>query len=99
LLLLCLSPVLEKLSPGMSIFVWVLNCLQSLGNPQDNKELSLESSPLAKSQSWYLSMVSFNYDEVVKLASAPLLNDVERDGPVVFNLKQRVFSKWQKVDL
>jgi hypothetical protein len=44
-------------------------------------------------------MVSFNYDEVVKLASAPLLNDVERDGPVVFNLKQRVFSKWQKVDL
>jgi hypothetical protein len=72
----------------MSILFWVLNCLQSLGIPQDNnKELSLESSPLAKSQSWYLSLVSFNYDEVVKLASAPLLDDVERDGPVVFNLK------------
>jgi hypothetical protein len=43
--------------------------------------------------------VSFNYDEVDKLASAPLLDDVERDGPVVFNLKWRVFSKWQKGDL
>jgi hypothetical protein len=43
--------------------------------------------------------VSFNYDEVVKLASAPLLNDVERDGPVVINLKWRVFSRWQKGDL
>jgi len=63
------------------------NCLQSLGIPQDNKELSLESFPLAKSQSWYLRMVSFNYDEVVRLASAPLLDDCERDGPVVFNLK------------
>jgi hypothetical protein len=87
LLLLSLGPILEKLSPVMSILVWVLNCLQSLGIPQDNKELSLESSPLAKSQSWYLSLVSFNYDEVVKLASAPLLDDVERDGPVFFNLK------------
>jgi hypothetical protein len=87
LLLLSLGPILEKLSPVVSILVWVLNCLQSLGIPQDNKELSLEFSPLAKSQSWYLSLVSFNYDEVVKLASAPLLDDVERDVPVVFNLK------------
>jgi hypothetical protein len=87
LLLLTLGPILEKLSPVMSILVWVLNCLQSLGIPQDNKELSLEPSPLAKSRSWYLSLVSFNYDEVVKLASAPLLDDVERDGPVVLNLK------------
>ena len=87
MLLLSLGPILEKLSPVMSILVWVLNCLQSLGIPQDNKELSLKSSPLAKSQSWYLSLVSFNYDEVVRLASAPLLDDVERDGPVVFNLK------------
>jgi hypothetical protein len=76
LLLLCLGPNLEKLSPVMSILVWVLNCLQSLGIPQDNKKLSLKSSPLAKSQSWYLSLVSFNYDEVVKLASAPLNDDV-----------------------
>jgi hypothetical protein len=83
----------------MSILVWVLNCLQSLGIPQDAKELSLESSPLAKGQSWYLSLVSFNYDKVVKLASAPLLDDVERDWPVVINLKWRVFSKWQKGDL
>ena len=87
LILLSLGPILEKLSPVMSILVWVLNCLQSLGIPQDNKEPSLKSSPLAKSQSWYLSLVSFNYDEVVRLASAPLLDDVERDGPVVFNLK------------
>jgi hypothetical protein len=99
LLLLSLGPILEKLSPVMSILVQVLNCLQSLGIPQDNKELSLKSSPLAKSQSYYLSLLSFNYDEVVKLASAPLLNDVERDRPVVFNLKGRVFSKWQKDDL
>ncbi len=82
----------------MSILVWVLNCLQSLGILQDNKKLSLESSPLAKSKSLFLSLLSFNYDEVVKLASAPLPNDVERDGPVVFNLKWRVFSKWQKGD-
>jgi hypothetical protein len=87
LLLLRLGPILEKLSPVISILVWVLNCLQSLGFPQDNKELSLESFPLAKSQSWYLRMVSFNYDEVVRLASAPLLDDCKRDGPVVFNLK------------
>jgi hypothetical protein len=87
LLLLSLGPILKKLSPVMSILVRVLNCLQSLGIPQDNKELSLESFPLAKSQSWYLRLVSFNYDEVVRLASAPLLDDVERDGPVVFNLK------------
>jgi hypothetical protein len=87
LFLLSLGPILEKLSPVMSNLVWVLNCLQSLGIPQDNKEPSLKSSPLAKSQSWYLSLVSFNYDEVVRLASAPLLDDVERDGPVVFNLK------------
>jgi hypothetical protein len=87
LLLLSLGPILEKLSPVMSILVWVLNCLQSLGILQDNKEFSLESSPLAKSKSWFLSLLSFNYDEVVKLASAPLPNDVERDGPVVFNLK------------
>ena len=87
MLLLSLGPILEKLSSVMSILVWVLNCLQSLGIPQDNKEPSLRSSPLAKSQSWYLSLVSFNYDEVVRLASAPLLDDVERDGPVVFNLK------------
>ena len=87
MLLLSLGPILEKLSPVMSILVWVLNCLQSLGIPQDNKELSLESFPLAKSQSWYLSLVSFNYDEVVRLASAPLLDDCERDEPVVFNLK------------
>jgi hypothetical protein len=79
LFLLNLGPILEKLSPVMSILVWVLNCLQSLGIPQDAKELSLESSPLAKGQSWYLSLVSFNYDKVVKLASAPLLDDVERD--------------------
>jgi hypothetical protein len=39
LLLLCFGPVLEKFSPGMSILVWVLNCLQSLGIPQDNKGL------------------------------------------------------------
>ena len=84
---LSLGPILEKLSSVMSILVWVLNCLQSLGIPQDNKEPSLKSSPLAKSQSWYLSLVSFNYDEGVRLASAPLLDDVERDGPVVFNLK------------
>ncbi len=84
---LSLGPILEKLSPVMSILVWVLNCLQSLGIPQDNKEPSLKSSPLAKSQSWYLSLVSFNYDEVVRLASAPLLDDCERDEPVVFNLK------------
>ena len=43
-----------------------------------------------------MSLVSFNYDEVVKLASVPLLNDVERDGQVVFCLKWRVLSKWQK---
>ena len=85
--LLSLGPILEKLSPVMSILVWVLNCLQSLGIPQDSKEPSLKSSLLAKSQSWYLSLVSFNYDEEVKLASAPLHNDVERYGPVVFNLK------------
>ncbi|MFN9982753.1 MAG: hypothetical protein ACK53Y_22680 [bacterium] len=84
---LSLGPNLEKLSSVMSILVWVLNCLQSLGVPQDNKEPSQKSFPLAKSQSWYLRMVSFNYDEVVRLASAPLLDDVERDGPVVFNLK------------
>jgi hypothetical protein len=82
-----LGPILEKSSSVMRILVWVLNCLQSLGIPQDNEELSLESSPLAKSQSWYLSLVSFNYDEVVRLASAPLLDDCERDEPVVFNLK------------
>ena len=87
MLLLSLGPILEKLSPVMSILVWVLNCLQSLGIPQDNKEPSLKSSPRAKSQSWYLGLVSFHYDEVVRLASAPLLNDVERDGPIVFNLK------------
>ena len=87
LLPLSLGPILEKLSSVMSILVWVLNCLQSLGIPQDNKEPSLKSSPLAKSQSWYLGLVSFNYDEVVRLASAPLLDDCERDGPVVFNLK------------
>ncbi len=87
MLLLSLGPILEKLSPVMSIFVGVLNCLQSHGIPQDNKELSLESFPLAKSQSWYLRMVSFNYDEGVRLASALLLDDVERDGPVVFKLK------------
>jgi hypothetical protein len=86
LLLLSLRPILEMLSPVMSILVWILKCLQSLGIPQDNKELSLESSPLAKSQSWFLKLVSFNYDEVVRLASAPLLDDCERDGPVVFNL-------------
>ena len=98
LLPLSLGPILEKLSSVMSILVWVLNCLQSLGIPQDNKEPSLKSSPLAKSQSWCLGLVSFNYDEVVRLASAPLLDDVERDGPVVFNLKWRVFSRWQKGD-
>ena len=87
MLLLSLCPILEKLSPVMNILVWVLKCLQNLGIPQDNKELSLESFPLAKSQSWYLRLVSFNYDEVVRLASAPLLDDCERDGPVVFNLK------------
>ena len=87
MLLLSLGPNLEKLSPVMSILVWVLDCLQSLGIPQDNKEPSLKSSPLAKSQSWYLSLVSFNYDEVVRLPSSPLLDDVEMDGPVVFNLK------------
>ncbi len=41
-------------------------------------------------------MVSFNYDEVVRLASAPLLDDCERDEPVVFNLKLLVLIKHAK---
>ena len=86
MLLLSLGPVLEKLSPVMSIFVWVLNCLQSLGIPQVDKELFSRVLSSSKEPILVPELGVPNYFEDVKLPSAlpPIPGNLERGVYLVF---------------
>jgi hypothetical protein len=96
LLLLCLGPVLEKLSPGMSILVWVLNCLQSLGIPQVNKELFSRVLSFSKEPILVPKLGVPNYFEDVKLPPdlPPILGNLEKGGvPSVLQLEMKLLVK------
>ena len=92
-----LNPVPGKLSPGMSVLVWVLNCHQSLGIPQVNKELLSRVFISSKEPIMVPDLGVLNYVEDVRLAPAPLLDDLERDGPAVLQLEVKFLAKATKV--
>jgi hypothetical protein len=80
----------------MSVLVWVLNCLQSLGISQVNKELLSRVFTSSKEPILVPDPGVPNYVEDVRVAPVSLLDDLQRDRPVVLQLEVKFLVKVAK---